>query len=98
MYASFNSNPYTTIVTCYSPTNASEVADITTFNNVQSSLLSNRNSPKIEWIENAPLAILISSEQFNSMLVLESSGENVLRFRAFNGAHSLLMTPKQAWS
>ena len=46
-------------------------------------LSSNRNSPKSEWIENAPLAILISTEQFNSMLALGSSGENVYRFGAF---------------
>ena len=46
-------------------------------------LRSNRNSPKCEWIENAPLVILISTEQFNSLLVLGSSGENVHRFGAF---------------
>ena len=46
-------------------------------------LPSNRNSPKSEWIENAPLAILTSTEQFNSMLVLGSSGENGLCFGAF---------------
>ena len=34
-----------------------------------SNLPSNRNSPKCERIENAPLAILISTKQFNSMLV-----------------------------
>ena len=42
-------------------------------------LPSNRNSPESERIENAPLAILISTGQFNSMLVLGSSGENALR-------------------
>ena len=46
-------------------------------------LPSNRNSPKRERIENVPLAILISTEQFNSMLVLGSPGENVHRFGAF---------------
>ena len=34
-----------------------------------SNLPSKRNSPKSERIENAPLAILISTEKFNSMLV-----------------------------
>ena len=46
-------------------------------------LRSNRNSPESELIENTPLAILISTEQFKSMLVLGSSGENVHRFGAF---------------
>ena len=41
------------------------------------------NTPKSERIENAPLAILISTEQFNSILVLWSSGENVHRLGAF---------------
>ena len=36
-------------------------------------------SPKSERIAITPLAILISTEQFNSMLVLGSSGENVHR-------------------
>ena len=40
-------------------------------------LPSNRNSPESERIENAPLAILISTKQFNSMLFLGSSS---LRF------------------
>ena len=43
----------------------------------------NRNSIKSEQIENAPLASLISTEKFNSMLVLGSSGENVHHFGAF---------------
>ena len=45
-------------------------------------LSGNRNSPKSERIENAPLG-LISTEQFNSMLVLGSAGENVHRFEDF---------------
>ena len=49
----------------------------------ESYLPSYRNSPKSEQIENAPEAILISTKQFNSMLVLGSSGEYVHRFMAF---------------
>ena len=53
-------------------------------NHIEGSYLSsNRNSPKSEWTENDSLAILISTEQFNSMFVLQSSGENVYRFGAF---------------
>ena len=55
-----------------------------TYNDLEGSYLpSNRKSPKSERIENAPLTILISTEQFNSMLVLASSEENVHRFGAF---------------
>ena len=32
MYASFNGNPCTTIISCYSPTNASDETDIITYN------------------------------------------------------------------
>ena len=50
---------------------------------VGSYLPSHRNSPESEQIENTPLAILISTKQFNSMLVLGSSGEHVPHFGAF---------------
>ena len=42
--ATFNGNPCTTIVSCYSPTNASDESDITTFYNELSSLA--RHTPK----------------------------------------------------
>ena len=44
-------------------------------------LPSNRNSPQSERIENAPLAVLISTEQV--LLVLGSSGKYMDRFGAF---------------
>ena len=47
-------------------------------------LPSKRNSSKSERIENVPLAILISTKQFDSMLVLGSSEENVHHFRAYS--------------
>ena len=39
MYASFNGNIYTAIMSCYSPTNVSDETDIITFYNELSSLV-----------------------------------------------------------
>ena len=38
MVATFNSNPSTTVISCYSPTNASDEMDLITFYNALSSL------------------------------------------------------------
>ena len=46
-------------------------------------LLAKRNSPESERIENAPLVILISTKQFNSMLVLGVIRRECAPFQSF---------------
>ena len=63
----------------------------------RSYLPSNRNSAESERIENVPLAILISTEQFKFMLVLRSSEEKVHRFGAVLSTVYLHVTLPTDW-
>ena len=71
MVATFNGNPNTTIIFCYSPTNVSDETDLIAFDNELSS-----------FIRSIPKHILIISGDMNAQI-----GESVNKFSLHNSSN-----------
>ena len=75
MCASFNGNPCTTIISCYSPTNISDETDIITFYNEQSSLV--RHIPKHNVLTiGGDMNAQIGKDENNKFCLYNSSNKN----------------------
>ena len=75
MSATFNGNPCTTIVSCYSPTNASDETDITTFCGELSSL--DRHIPKHnELIIDGDMNVRINKDENNKFGLINLPNRN----------------------
>ena len=81
MVATFNSNPSATIISCYSPTNATEETDLITFNNKSSSFVRSISIHKVLVIAQIGKIVNHKFSQHNS---LSRNGQHLTDFMLEN--------------